>query len=290
MEEYLANMKTLRSYMNDLEEEAAKRSAEEQQQRTAIDAHDSDIAKVRAQAKQVSDDAERLAKARAQVFVEMAEKQSRIAALETECSTLKQTLELLHQEITSTSTKLSENRLFYSKTTEVLTSKLRERQEWLDSFKKKMVAIPLVGVSESIQNCVEGKRCEMLNSEGCIDKETDMGSKQGELRIQLESAQLKTEDIKAKRSQILLEISKSKQILEQEKNIIASFPAALQEMNMKSLEEEYKALQGDKAGEVEFFQTLEERTNEMKGVSDPIKCNCGLEYKVELSGETMSIS
>ncbi|KQJ96068.2 hypothetical protein BRADI_3g20730v3 [Brachypodium distachyon] len=263
MEEYLANMKTLRSYMNDLEEEAAKRSAEEQQQRTAIDAHDSDIAKVRAQAKQVSDDAERLAKARAQVFVEMAEKQSRIAALETECSTLKQTLELLHQEITSTSTKLSENRLFYSKTTEVLTSKLRERQEWLDSFKKKMVAIPL---------------------------ETDMGSKQGELRIQLESAQLKTEDIKAKRSQILLEISKSKQILEQEKNIIASFPAALQEMNMKSLEEEYKALQGDKAGEVEFFQTLEERTNEMKGVSDPIKCNCGLEYKVELSGETMSIS
>lgn len=90
MEEYLANMKTLRSYMNDLEEEAAKRSAEEQQQRTAIDAHDSDIAKVRAQAKQVSDDAERLAKARAQVYVEMAEKQSRIAALETECSTLKQ--------------------------------------------------------------------------------------------------------------------------------------------------------------------------------------------------------
>ncbi|GJN16515.1 hypothetical protein PR202_gb03514 [Eleusine coracana subsp. coracana] len=44
MEEYLENMKFLRSYMNDLEEDAAKRSAEEQQQRTAIDAHDAKIA------------------------------------------------------------------------------------------------------------------------------------------------------------------------------------------------------------------------------------------------------
>uniref|UniRef100_A0A453RTS2 Uncharacterized protein n=1 Tax=Aegilops tauschii subsp. strangulata TaxID=200361 RepID=A0A453RTS2_AEGTS len=90
MEEYLANMRTLRSYMNDLEEEAAKRSAEEQRQRTAIDAHDSDIALVRAQAKQVSDEAEHLAKARAHVCVEMAEKQGRIASLEVVGATLKQ--------------------------------------------------------------------------------------------------------------------------------------------------------------------------------------------------------
>jgi hypothetical protein len=45
---------------------------------------------VRAQAKQVSDEAEHLAKTRAQVCVEMAEKQGRIAALEMECATLKQ--------------------------------------------------------------------------------------------------------------------------------------------------------------------------------------------------------
>ncbi|CAO2210637.1 unnamed protein product [Urochloa humidicola] len=79
MEEYLENMKSLRSYMNDLEEDAAKRSAEEQQQRTAIDAHDADIALVRAQAKQASEEAEQLATSRAQVCVEMAEKQGRIA-------------------------------------------------------------------------------------------------------------------------------------------------------------------------------------------------------------------
>lgn len=35
-------------------------------------------------------------------------------------------------------------------------------------------------------------------------------------------------------------------------------------MDMKSLEEEHKALQADKAGEIEYFQSLEERINEMK--------------------------
>ena len=49
-----------------------------------------DVWAVRAQAKQVSDEAEQLAKARANVCVEMCEKQGRIAALEVECVTLKQ--------------------------------------------------------------------------------------------------------------------------------------------------------------------------------------------------------
>lgn len=40
--------------------------------------------------------------------------------------------------------------------------------------------------------------------------------------------------------------------------------APLQQMDMKSLEEEHKALQADKAGEIEYFQSLEERINEMK--------------------------
>ncbi|KAK3121526.1 hypothetical protein QOZ80_8BG0655420 [Eleusine coracana subsp. coracana] len=129
MEEYLENMKFLRSYMNDLEEDAAKRSAEEQQQRTAIDAHDAKIALVRAQVKQSRDEAKQLAEVKARVCIDMAEKQGRIAALEVEGSTLKQTLELLHQEIGSTSSKLNDRRLFYTKTTEDMTVKLQEQQE-----------------------------------------------------------------------------------------------------------------------------------------------------------------
>ncbi|KAF8740154.1 hypothetical protein HU200_013815 [Digitaria exilis] len=76
-----------------------------------------------------------------------------------------------------------------------------------------------------------------------------------------------------------------KQILEPEKNIFAGFP-----MDMKSLGEEYKALQGDKAGEIEYFHSLEETIIGMKGVSKPVRCRCGLEYKVELAGEAMDLS
>ncbi|KXG20090.1 uncharacterized protein LOC8072628 isoform X1 [Sorghum bicolor] len=296
MEEYLESMKSLRSYMNDLEDDAAKRSVEEQQQRTAIDAHDADIALVRAQAKQASEEAEQLGIARAKVGMQMAEKQGRIAALEIECATLKQTLELLHQETASTFVKLSEKRLFYTKTTETLTVKLQEQQEWL-SMKNKITGKERhVAKSQSKQNIIEGEKHVMFNSEGSLDKffsikqESDPPNKHGKLYTQLVSAQLKIQDIKSQRSALLLEISKIKQILEQEKNIIAGFPAALKQMGMKSLEEEYKALQGDKSGEVEYFQSLDETINVMKGVSDPVKCRCGLEYDVKLVGEAMDIS
>jgi len=284
-------MKSLRSYMNDLEDDAAKRSVEEQQQRTAIDAHDADIALVRAQAKQASEEAEQLGIARAKVGMQMAEKQGRIAALEIECATLKQTLELLHQETASTFVKLSEKRLFYTKTTETLTVKLQEQQEWL-SMKNKITGKERhVAKSQSKQNIIEGEKHVMFNSEGSLDKfESDPPNKHGKLYTQLVSAQLKIQDIKSQRSALLLEISKIKQILEQEKNIIAGFPAALKQMGMKSLEEEYKALQGDKSGEVEYFQSLDETINVMKGVSDPVKCRCGLEYDVKLVGEAMDIS
>ncbi|KAF2919149.1 uncharacterized protein [Oryza sativa Japonica Group] len=267
MEEYLANMKTLRSYMSDLEEEATKRSAEEQRQRTAIDAHGADLAQVRAQTKQASEESEQLSKARAELCVEISEKQGRIATLEIECATLKQTLELLHQEIASTSSKLIEKRLFYTKTIESLTVKLQEQQEWLGAFKLK------VEESQSKQN-LQGQSHGILNSCGSLDKGNDIGSKQGELRIQLESTKHKIDEIKEKQSALLTEISE----------------APLQQMDMKSLEEEHKALQADKAGEIEYFQSLEERINEMKGVSDAVKCRCGLEYKVELGGEAMDLS
>ncbi|XP_008660341.1 uncharacterized protein [Zea mays] len=286
MEEYLESMKSLRSYMNDLEDDAAKRSVEEQQQRTAIDAHDSDVALVMAQAKQASEEAERLATARAKVGMQMAEKQGRIATLDIECATLKQTLELLRQETASTFVKLCEKRLFYTKRTETLTVKLQEQQEWFSMKNKITRQEPHVAKSQSKQNFIEGEKHVIFNSEGSLDK----FNKPGKLYTQLVSAQLKIQDIKSQRSALLLEISRIKQILEQEKNIIPGFPAALQQMDMKSLEEEYKALQGDKSGEVEYFQSLDETINGMKGILDPVKCQCGLEYNLKLDGEAMDIS
>ncbi|KAL5681306.1 hypothetical protein ACJX0J_007691, partial [Zea mays] len=263
-----------------LEDDAAKRSVEEQQQRTAIDAHDSDVALVMAQAKQASEEAERLATARAKVGMQMAEKQGRIATLDIECATLKQTLELLRQETASTFVKLCEKRLFYTKRTETLTVKLQEQQEWFSMKNKITRQEPHVAKSQSKQNFIEGEKHVIFNSEGSLDKfESDAQNKPGKLYTQLVSAQLKIQDIKSQRSALLLEISRIKQILEQEKNIIPGFPAALQQMDMKSLEEEYKALQGDKSGEVEYFQSLDETINGMKGILDPVKCQCGLDVR-----------
>ncbi|CAO2175825.1 unnamed protein product [Urochloa humidicola] len=113
-----------------------------------------------------------------------------------------------------------------------------------------------------------------------------------QLYTRLESAELKIEDINSKRSTLLSEINQVKQILEQEKNIFSGFPGALQQMDMNSLEEEYKALQGDKAGEIEYLHFVEETIGGMNhiGVSEPVKCCCGLEYKVELGGEAMDLS
>ncbi|KAI5014409.1 hypothetical protein ZWY2020_055799, partial [Hordeum vulgare] len=73
-----------------------------------------------------------------------------------------------------------------------------------------------------------------------------------------------------------------------ESNIIATFPVSCStEDGYKVLVGGYKALQGDGVGKVEYFQPLEERIIKMKGVSDLIKCYCGLDYNVELGRDTM---
>ncbi|ONM01138.1 hypothetical protein ZEAMMB73_Zm00001d030587 [Zea mays] len=110
----------------------------------------------------------------------------------------------------------------------------------------------------------------------------NLGSRQ---RMEGKSIKYQLPNLRASKTSL-----KIKQILEQEKNIIPGFPAALQQMDMKSLEEEYKALQGDKSGEVEYFQSLDETINGMKGILDPVKCQCGLEYNLKLDGEAMDIS
>lgn len=309
-------MKSLRSYMNDLEEDAAMRSATEEQQRTAIDAHNADIALVMAQAKEASEEAEWLATTMAQVGIEMAEKQGRIAVLDVECATLKQTLVLFHQKIASTSVQLNEKRLFCRKIMGALIVKLQEQQEWLSN--KIITMESPVATSLSKKSFIEGelhvisfrrtkrerKKCRLLkqitrtgekhgmfNSEGSLDKfESGFAKKHEELNTQLELAKPKLQDIKSKGSALLLETSKVKQILKQDKNILAGFPAALQQTDMTTLDEEYKALQGDKAGEIEYFHSLEEMVNRIKGVLDPVKCRCGLEYKVELGSEAMDRS
>nr|CAD1839389.1 unnamed protein product [Ananas comosus var. bracteatus] len=218
MEHYLENMKTLRSYVNDVEEEAVKRSAEEQKQRTAIVALESDLNLVRSETKQLNEEAEEMLKKKAVVGLEIAEKQRKITSLQTECSTLKQTLELLHQEIASMERILKEKRSYYKKAEEELNYKLQEQQDWFHSHTQKMP----------------------------------------------------------------VNIEPNKQLIEQVKHAIGGFPRELREMDLSALEAEHNALLCDKSGETEYTESLQDRINQMKGISDTVECRCGEKYKVEL--------
>ncbi|XP_072963490.1 uncharacterized protein [Typha angustifolia] len=65
---------------------------------------------------------------------------------------------------------------------------------------------------------------------------------------------------------------------------------ALVDTDLKALEEEHKALLSDKAGEAEYYQSLQNRVNEIKSISDTIKCQCGFEYKVQFIEEAKNCS
>ncbi|KAH7660223.1 ArsR-like helix-turn-helix domain-containing protein, partial [Dioscorea alata] len=138
MEEYLKNMWSLRSQMNDIEEEAAKRSVQEQMQMTAIDAMEKDLELVKLETKQLSEEAEELVRAKEQLCCLIVERQKKIWSLETESSTLSQTLELLQQEKLCVAAKFEEKRNYYTKTFEDLDAKQQERQDW---FNKQKISI-----------------------------------------------------------------------------------------------------------------------------------------------------
>ncbi|XP_020102518.1 liprin-alpha-3 isoform X3 [Ananas comosus] len=262
MEHYLENMKTLRSYVNDVEEEAVKRSAEEQKQRTAIVALESDLNLVRSETKQLNEEAEEMLKKKAVVGLEIAEKQRKITSLQTECSTLKQTLELLHQEIASMERILKEKRSYYKKAEEELNYKLQEQQDWFHSHTQKMpVNIEPVENIPSMQGSIEGSMDCALHLQVL-----QMTEKQKELTIQLESTKLKMEELETKKIALLSENCRRE----------------LREMDLSALEAEHNALLCDKSGETEYTESLQDRINQMKGISDTVECRCGEKYKVEL--------
>ncbi|KAJ3693220.1 hypothetical protein LUZ60_008700 [Juncus effusus] len=251
MEEYLENLKSLRSYMNDVEDEAAKRSAEEQSQKTAIGALDIDLKLVKSEIKKVNDETEEMIKEKNKVELEISEKQKKILSLEIECTTLKQTLELLHQEIGAISKKLNSKRSFYTNTTDNFSTGLKDHQEWIHKHKQLK-----------------------------HDDQFDQGSQTGE-----KEKKTKMEELEAKRSTVRSETLKNKELVEQEKCKIEALPLALRGLELNALETEYESLINDKSGEMEFVRSLQDRINALKVFCNAIECQCGAKYKVEIAQE-----
>lgn len=128
-------MKTLRSQMNDVEDQAAKISVEEQMQLTSIQTMEKDLDSAKSETKKLKEDTDQMMKAKGLICSQILEKQRKIASLESDSSTLTQTLELIQQERDSLSAKLLERRTFYTKVGEELSAKLQEQQEWVNFHK-----------------------------------------------------------------------------------------------------------------------------------------------------------
>ncbi|XP_010542660.1 PREDICTED: uncharacterized protein LOC104815798 [Tarenaya hassleriana] len=251
MEEYLQYVKTLRSQMNDVEDQAAKVSVEEQMQITTIQTLERDLDHARSELKKLEDETEQMMRRKGGICSQILEKQRKISSMESDSSTLAQTLELIQQERLSISAKLAVKRSDYAKIAEDTRTKLEEQQGWFVSH----------GSKES------GKQ----------GQQDERGEKVMKL---LDSAKAKLDETRQMKSDLIQENNKMRLLIKNQQNKANEFKPELSSMDTKILEEEYTALSSDESGETEYLHSLRGQTEKLKGVSYISKCGCGEEYTV----------
>ncbi|CAJ2655436.1 unnamed protein product [Trifolium pratense] len=265
MDEYLQYMKTLRSHMNDAEDQAAKISAEEQMQMTNIHTLENDIDLAKSEIAQVVEDTDKMNKSKVEICSKILENQKKIASLESDTSRLTQTMELIRQEKVGLYAKLSERRAYYSKVAEDMSAKFQKQQ---------------------VMDKVYGPRSE---SEGRTDADDNrvidkLGSDaKKNLITNLDSAKARHDEILVLKSKVLMDINKIKLAIEDVKCRENEFKPELKAADITALEEEYNALLSDKAGETEYLQSMEKQVNKFKEICQVVKCACGEEYTVALN-------
>ncbi|XP_076913904.1 uncharacterized protein LOC143572715 isoform X1 [Bidens hawaiensis] len=261
MDEYLQYMKTLRSHMNDVEDQAAKVTVEEQMQITTIETLTKEIDSAKSEIKRLTEDFDLMKNAKGDICSKILERQRKIALMENDSSTLSQTLELIQQERVNMSTKLVEKRTSYGKTEEVLCTKLKEQQDWLNNN---------MSNSKSGQHSLVRVTCESED-----DAYKNMVTK-------IDAAKAKLDNLTQMRSEFASARHKVKQSLVDLKCRMDSYEPKLRDMTSEALEEEVQALMSDKSGETEYQESMQNQINTIKDISHMVKCGCGNEYKVEV--------
>ncbi|XP_020519463.1 uncharacterized protein LOC18428537 isoform X1 [Amborella trichopoda] len=212
-----------------------------------------------------------------------------------------QSMELLQQETASLFTKIEERRNYFNKVLKDLSTALRERQ---DSYNSQEHGKELKSVVE--KNTEKRGRLEAysefgvwtiffkylaISFEGNCDEiqlpkekleEAEANKKCQVLMTKIELAKAELQELTEQKSKLASQNSESKQTLEQLQRKLDAFPPELKAMDISALEEEHKALISDKAGEISYLQSLQERIEQLKGISQSVKCACGEEYKVEI--------
>ncbi|XP_031112609.1 uncharacterized protein LOC116016476 isoform X1 [Ipomoea triloba] len=247
MDEYLQCMKTLRSQMNDVEDQATKISVEEQMQLTTVQTLEGDLNSVKRQTIQLKEDIDKMVKAKGEICSLILEKRRKISSLEGNSSTLYQTLELSQQERTNLSTKLLEKRKYYSKVAEDITTHLKEQQNWIDDHRCGPRG-SFIGVNSQAMDTIFKKTGE---TEVYQDNAVESLSKN------FEAANTKLSQLKQLKFELDLENTKLMQSAEFMKKKINDFKPELREMDVKFLEDEHQALSGDKVELTEYVQSLQ---------------------------------
>lgn len=274
-------MKTLRSQMNEVEDQAAKISVEEQTHITTFQTLDKDLASAKSETKRLKEDTEQMMKAKGEICSQILEKQRKIASLDSDSYTLAQTLELIQRERVSLSARLVEKSTYYTKVADDMNSKLQQQQDWVHTHRINGEMGEHGSVKEEFD-----KQTAKTKGKCAIDNHLIMDNlgndAEKNLIAKLDSAKSKLVEIAQMKSKLVTENNKMKQSIEQLKCSAKDFKTELFEMDIKTLEEEYKALLSDRAGEIEYLQSLQKQIKQLKDISHMVKCACGVEYKVAM--------
>ncbi|XP_055833062.1 uncharacterized protein LOC129902061 [Solanum dulcamara] len=269
MEEYLQCMKTLRTQMNDVEDEAVKITAEEQMQITTLQNLENEINSVKCQSSHLREEIARILEKKGQICSMILEKQRKIATLGADSSTLNQTSELLQQERHNLSAKLLQKSDYYAKTVKEVTAQLREQQGWFKDCKQNLWA------GEN------GQATDKIGEEtGEIEENQDNAEEI--LKMNLADAKTKLNQMSELKFKLVTENSQVRRCIELLKSKMNDFKEQLREMDSESLQEEYQALLSDKAGEAEYLHSLQLQIAKLMKISHSIKCSCGKEFKIDL--------
>ncbi|KAF9670509.1 hypothetical protein SADUNF_Sadunf13G0076400 [Salix dunnii] len=331
MEEYLHHMKTLRSQMNEVEDQAAKISVEEQTHITTIQTLEKDLASAKSEIKRLKEDTEQMMKERGEICSQILEKQRKIAVLDSDSHTLAQfkacamqsqvidsvqlsilnmqTLELIKQERVSLSARLVEKSAYYTKVADDINSKLQQQQvigstrtelvekgESMDCYDY-VTSCPSLGYVTSCPGSGVSitfiSYSTFLAGKCAIDNHLIMDNlgndAEKNLIAKLDSAKSKLAKMAQMKSKLVTENNKvaclskfscaqiyashdtsiywmMKQYIEQLKCSAKDFKTELMEMDIKTLEVEYEALLSDKAGEMDYLQSLQKQIKQLKGL------------------------
>ncbi|KAL1300852.1 hypothetical protein HN51_045498 [Arachis hypogaea] len=281
MEEYLLCMKTLRSQMNDVEDQAAKISVEEETQLTNVRTMEKDIESVKSEVKRTKEDTEQMKKVMGELCSKILENQKKIASSESDISKLTQTLELIHQEKVGLSAKLSEKRAYYTKVEEDMSAKLQKQQEW---HRTKMTSRKLKEheIKEKVDLQKSKTKGKAAADGNCIMDNPGSDARKS-IIIKLDSAKGRLDEILNLKSKMLMENNKIKLAIEDLKCKTNDFKLELKAADITVLQEEYNALMSDKAGEIEYLQSLGKQVDKVKEIHHVVKCACGEEFTVAVN-------